>query len=175
VKCITTQHEELFVKKVKTVVLMMSLSMVMTANLALAHEEEQHEKKVRGTLFQFIALGLGSFAAHRVSTAMELDTTTTAVLQLTNALGQGGMIFDKPELTDLGARAIVAAGAAAVASHPLIASNLQNVPFVGQHLKAAGSKGVALTTVAFYELMKQGYNKVVDHMPVSVQHAIRGE
>lgn len=159
--------------KKRLIIALTSLSMLLTFNVALAHQDK-HENEVKATLFQFVALGLGGLAVHKASTAVGCDSATKAVLQLSNVMVQGGTIFAKPALTDLGFRALLASGAASAANNPFVKGNMEQIPFVGQHLKAAGSKGVAITTVAFYEMLKMGYVRVVDSMPPSIQRKVRG-
>ena len=167
-------------KKVTISAIFISLSMVLTANTVFAkgaslEEKAKHEGNITKTMFQFIAMGLGSYGLHKTSQATGCDMTTKAVLQLSNVMVQGGVIFGKPVLTDLGFRSLLASGAASLANNPMVKGNLANIPFVGQHLKDAGTKGVAITTVAFYELYRNGYIAVIDGMPASVQDLVRGE
>ena len=167
-------------KTIKLATLFLSLSMILTANVALANqanlqEKAAHEKNVKSTMFQFMVLGITSACLQAGASAIGLGASPKAVLHLSNVMFQSGIIFDKPTLTDLGVRAMLASNAAAMANHPLAQNNIASLPLIGQHLKNAGAKGIAITTVAFYEMIKLGYISVVDSMPDSMQNMFRGE
>ena len=162
----------------KKVALLISLSLTLAASSVFAKERPNHEPqemKVGETLVQFGGLGVAAFILQKGSTAMGFGASSRAVLHLSNVLVQGGVIFGKPVLTDLGIRALITAGAASVANNPLIKNNLNQLPFVGPYLSDAGTMGVSITTVAFYDLLKMGYIGLVDELPASMQNMVRGE
>lgn len=172
---ITNTDKEFVMKTIKFATLFLSLSMILTANVVLAHSENDHEKNVKSTMSQFMVLGATTAILQLVANSMSLAPSSKNVLHLSNVLVQGGIICDKPALTDLGIRAVLASSAAATAINPLIKTNIVHIPLIGQRLAAAGEKGTAITTVAFYEMIKQGYITAIDKMPASVQKMIRGE
>lgn len=122
-----------------------------------AVREANGEDETR-TLLKFAAIAIVSGALHVTAKTFQLSAATQAYAHAANVLLQLGYIADKPALSKLGVKAILAGLAQRAGTSDIMLKNiLPNVPFVGESLSQAGVQGSAAATIAVYEVLARFY------------------
>jgi hypothetical protein len=128
-----------------------------------AVREANGEDETFSTLLKFAAIAIVSGGVHVGAKTFQLSAATQAYAHAANVLLQLGYIADKPALSKLGVKAILAGLAQRAGTSDIMLKNiLPNVPFVGESLSQAGVQGSAAATIAVYEVLARFYGAMTN-------------